>query len=489
MTAASDPGEPAGPRPGVRNPSLMVGVLAFCGSIVALMQTLVVPILPELPRIFGAPAEDTSWIMTATLLAAAVSHPVVGRLGDMYGKRRMVLAVLALMVTGSVICGLSTSLPWVVAGRALQGLAIGVVPLGISIMRDNLGPERLGSAMALMSATLGFGGAIGLPLAAVIAEHAHWHALFWVSGSVGALDIVLVYLFVRESPVRARARFDLLGAVWLTVGLSCLLLGITKGGSWGWGSAATLGLFAAAAVLLPAWGVYELRRPAPLVDLRTSARRPVLFTNLASILVGFSIMVMSLVLPHVLQAPEATGYGFGLSMLEAGLILGPSGVVSMVLPPVSARISRRFGPKVSLMLGGVLMGVTYFVAAVTLDSLWKIVITSSVIGAGLALAYAAMPDLIMRAVPVTETAAANGLNALMRAVGTSTSSAVTSAVMANMTITLGPVTLTSLAGIQTTMVIAGVAGLLGVLVAALIPARPAVPEPAATGAPARSAAA
>lgn len=100
-----------------------------------------------------------------------------------------------------------------------------------------------------------------------------------------------------------------------------------------------------------------------------------------------------------------------------------------------------------------------------------------------------MPDLIMRAVPVTETAAANGLNALMRAVGTSTSSAVTSAVMANMTITLGPVALTSLAGIQTAMVIAGAVGLLGVLVAALIPARPAVPERAATGAPARSAAA
>jgi len=467
----------------------MVAVLAFCGSVVSLMQTLVVPILPELPRIFDAPAEDTSWIMTATLLAAAVSHPVVGRLGDMYGKRRMVLVILGLMVIGSAICALSGSLAWVILGRAMQGLAIGVVPLGISIMRDNLPPERLGSAMALMSATLGFGGAIGLPLAAIIAEQAHWHVLFWLSGGVGLLDLVLVLCFVRESPVRAAARFDLLGAVWLTTGLICLLLAITKGGSWGWTGPLTLGLFGAAVVLLPAWGWYELRRSAPLVDLRTSARRPVLFTNLASILVGFSIMVMSLVLPHVLQSPAATGYGFGLSMLEAGLILGPSGVVSMLLPPVSARISRRWGPKVSLMLGAALMGVTYLVAPVALGELWQIVVTSSIIGAALALSYAAMPDLIMRAVPVTETAAANGLNALMRAVGTSTSSAVTSAILANMTITVGPATMTSLAGVQTAMVVAGGVSLLGLLVAALIPARrpgAAAETGAAAGAPARS---
>ncbi len=469
----------------------MVAVLAFCGSVVSLMQTLVVPILPELPRIFNAPAEDTSWIVTATLLAAAVSHPVVGRLGDMYGKRRMVLIILALMVVGSAICALTGSLVWVVVGRALQGLAIGVIPLGISIMRDNLTPDRLGSAMALVSATLGFGGAIGMPLAAFIAQHAHWHALFWTAGGIGLLDLLLVFFFVRESPVRATARFDLVGAVWLTAGLVCLLLGITKGGSWGWGSAATLGTFAAAAALLPAWGWYELRRRDPLVDLRTSARRPVLFTNLASVLVGFSIMVMMLVLPHVLQSPAATGYGFGLSMLEAGLILGPSGVVSMVLSPVSARISRRYGPKVSLMLGSALMGVTYLVSVVALDDLWKIVATSSVIGAGLALSYAAMPDLIMRVVPVTETAAANGLNALMRAVGTSTSSAVTSAVMANLTIVVGPLTVTSLAGIQTAMLIAGGTAVLGVLIAAFIPAGRPVIRTLAVGpaeAPARSAA-
>lgn len=471
--------------------NVVVAVLAFCGSVVSLMQTLVVPILPELPRIFDAPAEDTSWIVTATLLAAAVSHPVVGRLGDMYGKRRMVLIVFALMVTGSVICAVSASLVPVVIGRALQGLAIGVVPLGISIMRDNLPPERLGAGMALMSATLGFGGAIGMPLAAFIAEHAHWHALFWTVGGVGLLDLLLVYFFVRESPVRANARFDLLGAVWLTVGLSCLLLAITKGGSWGWGAPATLGTFAAALVLLPAWGVYELRRRDPLVDLRTSARRPVLFTNLASVLLGFSMMAMMLVLPHVLQAPRSTGYGFGLSMLEAGLVLGPSGVVSMLLAPVSARISRRFGPKVSLMLGAVVMGVTYLVSAATLDGLWQIVVTSSVIGAGLALCYAAMPDLIMRVVPLTATAAANGLNALMRAIGTSTSSAVTSAVMANMTISVGAFTVTSFAGLQTAMVIAGCTALLGVVIAAFIPARrPALADaaPGVADAPARSAA-
>ena len=270
-------------------PNAVVAVLAFAGIVVSLMQTLVIPIVPELPRLLDAPASDTAWAVTATLLAAAVATPVVGRLGDMFGKRRMLLVSVVMLVVGSVVCGLSDALVPMIVGRALQGLSSGVIPLGISIMRDELPAERLAGATALMSASLGVGGALGLPTAALIADNFDWHVLFWASAAMGAAALVLVLAFVPESRVRTGGRFDAVGAVGMAVGLVSLLLAISKGADWGWASGNTLGLFAVAVVVLLVWGVFELRTAQPLVDLRTTARRQVLFTNLASIAVGFSM--------------------------------------------------------------------------------------------------------------------------------------------------------------------------------------------------------
>ncbi|MER5214971.1 MFS transporter [Streptomyces sp. NPDC002838] len=313
-----DDPEATAPRPGV-----IVAVLAFDGIVVALMQTLVIPIVPELPQLLNAPASDTAWAVTATLLAAAVAVPMMGRLGDMYGKRRMLLLSLVLLVAGSIAAALSDSLTPMIVGRLLQGTAGGVIPLGISIMRDELPAERLGSATAMMSASLGVGAALRLPAAALIADNFDWHMLFWSSGAMGAVALLLVLLLVPESKVRTGGRFDLIGGLGMAAGLVCLLLAISKGGDWGWGSGTILGLFAAAVVILLVWGWRELRTQQPLVDLRTTARRQVLFTNLASIALGFGMFAMSLVLPQLLQLPEATGYGLGKSLLTAGLVLKP----------------------------------------------------------------------------------------------------------------------------------------------------------------------
>lgn len=292
-------------------PNAVVAVLAFAGIVVSLMQTLVIPIVPELPKLLDAPASDTAWAVTATLLAAAVATPMVGRLGDMFGKRRMLLVSVVMLVAGSVVCALSDALVPMIVGRALQGLSSGVIPLGISIMRDELPAERLAGATALMSASLGVGGALGLPTAALIADNFDWHFLFWSSAGMGAIALVLVLAFVPESRVRTGGRFDAVGAVGMAVGLVSLLLAVSKGADWGWTSGTTLGLFAAAVIVLLAWGFFELRTTQPLVDLRTTARRQVLFTNLASIAIGFSMFAMSLVLPQLLQLPTQTGYGLG----------------------------------------------------------------------------------------------------------------------------------------------------------------------------------
>ncbi|WP_122617682.1 MFS transporter [Streptomyces sp. Tu 4128] len=482
------PASPAAPRP-----NAVVAVLALAGIVVSLMQTLVIPIVPELPKLLDAPASDAAWAVTATLLAAAVATPVVGRLGDMAGKRRMLLLSLALLIAGSAVCGLSDTLVPMVVGRAMQGLSAAVIPLGISIMRDELPAERLAGATALMSASLGVGGALGLPAAALIADNLDWHILFWVSGALGAVALVLVLALVPESAVRTGGRFDVPGAIGMAAGLVCLLLAISKGADWGWSSGTTLGLFAAAVVILLVWGRWELRTPRPLVDLRTTARRQVLFTNLASIAVGFSMFAMSLVLPQLLQLPEATGYGLGRSLLTAGLVMAPSGLVMMAFAPVSAKVSKSRGPKVTLMIGALIVAGGYGLNIVLMSEVWHLVLVSCVIGAGIGFTYGAMPALIMGAVPAGETAAANSLNTLMRSIGTSVASAIAGVILAQMTVTIGGFALPSENAFKVVMGIGAGAAVLAFALASFIPRhRPSagVAHPApADGAAARAASA
>ncbi|ALG06175.1 MFS transporter [Kibdelosporangium phytohabitans] len=450
-------------------PNVIVPVLALGGVVVAVMQTLVVPLLPILPGLIGASAADTSWAITATLLAGAVATPVVGRLGDMYGKRRMLLISLAILIAGSVVAALSSTLVPLIVGRALQGAAIPAIPLGISIMRDELPAERLGSATAVMSASLGVGGSLGLPAAAILAENTNWHMLFWTSAALGAVVFALILTCVPESSVRTGGHFDVVGAIGLSAGLICLLLAISKGADWSAGL--TYSLLGAGAVVLAVWGWWELRTRDALVDLRTTVRREVLLTNGASVVLAFSMFVMSLAFPQILQLPTATGYGLGQSMLNTGLVLVPSGLVMMAVAPVSARLSRARGPKVTLVLGSAIVAVGYALGIVLMSAIWQLVLISALVGAGIGFAYGAMPALIMSAVPVSETAAANGLNSLMRSIGTSVSSAVAGVILAHMTISFGPVSVPSQGGFRLIMAIGSATALAAAAVAAFIPAR------------------
>jgi MFS family permease len=455
----------------VKHPGAIIAVLGFCGIVTALMQTLVLPLVQSLPRLLGTSASNASWVITSTLLAGAVIVPISGRLGDMFGKRRMLVISLGVLSAGSVLCALTSSLVLMVAGRALQGAAMGAIPLGISIVRDELPKERVGSAVAAISATLGVGAAIGLPVSALIAQGGGWHMVFWASAALGIVALGLVLLLLPESSLRTPARFDALGALGLGIGLMALLLAITEGATWGWTSALTLGCFGASVVVLLGWAVIELRTSAPLADLRVTARPQVLFTNLASIMVGFSLFGMSLVFIQLLMAPHATGYGLAQSMLGAGLELAPAGIVMMLLAPVSALISARRGPKVTLMLGVLLMGAGFVAAFQLTAAVWQVTVVCMIIGAGIGIGFAAMPALILGAVPLTETAAANGLNSLMRSIGTSTSAAVMGTVLAHMTMKLGPVTLPSMGAFHAAFLISLAGAALAFLLAAAIPGR------------------
>ncbi|MEV2227926.1 MFS transporter [Streptomyces phaeochromogenes] len=449
----------------------IVPVLAFAGIVVAVMQTLLVPVIKDLPELLGTSPSNATWVMTSTLLAGAVSTPIMGRLGDLYGKRRMLIASLAVMVVGSLIAGFTSELLVMIVGRALQGFAMGAIPLGIGLMRDGLPREKLGSAMALMSSSIGVGGGLALPVAALVAQHTNWHALFFGSAGLGALSILLTLVFVPESPMRAVGTFDVWGALGLSAGLVLFLLPITKGSDWGWTSGTTLGLFGAAAAVLLLWGLMELRLKAPLVDLRTTARPAVLFTNLASIMVGVAFYAVSLVLPQLLQLPTSTGYGLGQSMVVAGLCVAPLGLTMMFTAPVYARISAKYGPKVTLMIGMLIIAVGYGAGLGLMSAAWQTIVIAVVLGAGIGLAYSSLPALIIGAVPASETGAANGLNTLMRSIGTSVSSAVIGMVLANTANQVGGVAVPTMHGFRVSFLIATGAVLLGLVFAAFLPGR------------------
>lgn len=449
----------------------IVVVLALAGIAVSLMQTLVIPIISELPALLDSTPTNTAWAVTATLLAGAIVTPIAGRLGDMVGKRPLLMVSLAMMVLGSLVCALSDSLTPLIVGRALQGFAAGVVPLGISLMRDVLPAERVGPSTALMSASLGVGGALGLPAAALIADNLDWHALFWVAAGLGAVVLLLVATLVPGTPRTPGGRLDVVGALGLSGALVGLLLGVSKGSAWGWTSGRTLALLGGGVLLALLWGLYELRAKQPLVDLRTTAKPQVLLTNLASLLFGFSLFAMSLVLPQLIQLPSSTGYGLGKSMLVAGLAMIPSGLVMMVGAGVSSKVTAIHGAKVSLMIGALITSIGYVLGIVMMGAVWQLSIVSGVIGLGIGFAYGALPALIMSAVPVSETASANSFNTLVRSVGTSVSSAVAGAVLAASATTLGGVSVPSQSGFRTILGVAAGTALVALLIAAFIPGR------------------
>jgi MFS family permease len=447
----------------------VVFALSFTGLVAAFMMTLLTPLVPELPDLLNVSPDDAQWAVTVTLLAAAVATPITGRLGDLYGKRRLVLVLLALVVVGSVIALFSSSLIPLIVGRALQGTGIGVIPLGVSILRDVLHRDRLGGAVALVSATLGVGGAVGLPISAVISQYLDWHVLFVVSGLLAAVGLVLVWRLIPVSTLRSEGTFDFVGAAGLGVGLVGILLGVSKGSSWGWGSPVTLGLIVAGVVVLVGWGLYELRTSSPLIDLRVAARRTVLLTNLASVTVGFAFFASTVVLPQLLEAPTDTGVGLGQSMLVASLCLMPSGLIMWAMSPVAARLTRARGARTSLLLGIAIISVGYLLAIFLMSEVWHTILIATAVGFGVGFAYASMPNLIMGAVPATETAASNGLNSVMRTLGSTIASAVLGVVLSANVVTVGEVTTPSASGFQLAFIISAIAAVVGVVFTLFIP--------------------
>ncbi|WP_114423416.1 MFS transporter [Nocardioides houyundeii] len=466
------------PRPGSATDSALSAtgaklvVLVLClGSLsAALTQTLVIPIQGELPQLLNTSASNASWVLTATLLAGAVAMPVTGRVADIVGKKPVLVVSASILVVGSLLCAISSSLPVVLTGRVLQGLAMGFIPVAISLVREVAPKEMVNTATAAVSATMGVGGALGLPLSAWVAQNFDWHGLFWMAAGLALLMAVLSVLLLPHVKDEHPARMDYVGAIGLAIGLVSVLVGISKGTGWGWTDGKTIGSIVFGLVVLVLWGVYELRHHDPLVDLRTTAKRPVLLTNIAAVLIGFGMMAQSIAVPQLLQLPEATGFGLGQSILQAGLWMAPGGIMMMLFAPVSSKMLTRFGARITLSVGAFVIAAGYLVGVFLTAAPWQLLLATCVICAGVGIGYAAMPTLILENVPMHEAGSSVGLNGLMRSMGTTVAGAVMAAVLTAQTVDLAPgVTIPSHDAFRICFIIAAAAAALGAIVVLLIP--------------------
>lgn len=457
----------------------LLAVLAFAGIVASLTQTLVVPLLGQLPQLLHTEASNAAWVVTSSLLVSAVVTPVAGRLGDMFGKRLVLVGSVVPVVIGSVVCALASSLWPMIIGRGLQGMGVGLIPVGIAALRDLLPPRRLGSGIALISSSLGIGGALGMPLAAAVVEYSSWRVLFWGVAALSALSGLLIFAVVpRVEKHGPRGRFDVLGALGLGTALVCLLLAVSKGATWGWTSPTISSLFGGTVVALVVWAWWELRIRDPLVDLRVTVRPQVLLTNAASIVLGMAMYAQVLLVPQLLQLPATTGYGLGQSMVQMGLWMAPGGLMMTLISPIGARLSARSGPKVTLATGAVIITAGYGCSLFLMGTTWGLLAVTVIISIGVGFAYGAMPALIMGAVPASETAAANSFNTLMRAIGTSVAAAVIGAALAELSTTVQGHSIPTENGFRVGLLIGCGVAAAAALIALTIPVRRAVVDAA-----------
>ena len=403
---------------------LVLGVSAY-----SLLQSLVIPALPTIQHDVHTTQTAVTWVVTAYLLSASIFTPIMGRVGDMVGKERMLVVALVALAAGSVVAALAHSIGVLILGRAIQGIGGGCLPLSFGIIRDEFPPVRVATGVGVVAAMTAVGGGVGTIIAGPIITTLDYHWLFWIPFIMCVIAAVATHLFIPESPVRTPGGVSWLAAVLLSAWLVALLVAVSEAPSWGWGSSKVLGLLAIAVVMLVLWIMVELRARSPLVDMKMMAIPAVWTNNLVAFLFGLGMYSAMAFLPQFLQTPTSVGYGFGASVLRSGLYLMPLTVMMFVFGMLSGGIAARIGSKAAVVLGSALSCTAYVVLAVAHAEQWQIYAASTLLGIGLGLAFSAMSNLIVHAVPPAQTGVASGMNANIRTIGGAVGAAVMSSIV------------------------------------------------------------
>jgi EmrB/QacA subfamily drug resistance transporter len=432
MTSSDDistPAAPAGATPR-QHYSLTFAALALAAATFAVLQSLVAPALPEIQRDLHASATSVTWVLTAYLLSASILTPIIGRLGDMFGKERTLICSLAMLGAGTLLAALATDINVLIVARVVQGGGGAIFPLAFGIIRDEFPRERVATGIALISSILGVGAGLGIVLAGPIVDTLSYHWLFWIPLGLVAVATVGTIFFVPESPIKAPGRVNWAGAALLSSWLVTLLVGISEGSSWGWDDPRISGLLAATAVLLGLWIRNEQRASEPLVDMTMMRVRGVWTVNAAAFLVGAGMYSSFVLIPLFTATKASAGYGFGASVTQSGLFLLPSTVMMLLVSPLAGRLANRVGSRLPLVLGSLSTCLAFAFLAVAHSQRWEFYVGSALLGLGIGLAFASLANLIVEAVRPDQTGVATGMNTVMRTLGGSVGSQIGASVIA-----------------------------------------------------------
>lgn len=430
---STTPGAPqqAQPIPRIASLALLSAVAAF-----SLLQSMVLPALPAIRSDLHASVTTSSWVLSAFLLVSSVSAVTLGRLGDMFGKRRLLLISVGALLVGSIIAALSASIEVLIAGRALQGVGAAAFPLAYGLVREIVPTNRIPAVIGAVSSTFGIGFAVGLILPAPLLAAGGWPAIFWLSSVVDLVALVLIAVAIPESPDRVAGRVDWWGAVLLALALSSLLLAISE--TRAWSPPLVLAVAVVGVVTLVVFVLLELRTDEPLVQPRLLANRSVLAANVGGLMVGFALYGAFSIIPQFVQTPSDLGYGFGATSLQAGLLMLPTAVTMVLVGPAAGRAGIRFGHAQTLVAAGLAGVIGYAILVLAAVALWAIVACTTVLGIAVGLALTAMVNLIVEAVDPSVTGQATGLNTILRTIGGALGAQITGAIIASATATDAP---------------------------------------------------
>ncbi|WP_181784592.1 MFS transporter, partial [Pseudonocardia pini] len=426
-----------GPRPGpgagLTGPTAgrgLTAALVYLGVGTAVVGSLGALLIPTVSAEFDVSRGTAQWTLTITLLVGAVTTPVLGALSDRPRRRTFLLVALALVVAGGVLAATATTFGQLLAGRALQGLTYGMVPAATAIARAHLPPERLPGAIAALAVSTVTGAGLSFPVTGIVVELFGLRAAFALAVVLSTAALVGVAVTVPgetpSAPPRP-PRLDVVGALLLGSGLAALLLAISLCGTLGWAHPLVLGLACGAVVVLVGWVWHGLRVPHPLVRLRLLRHSAVASASAVALVQGAMLFAGSSAVSQLVQTPASAGYGFGLSLVFAGLVVLPSTVGSQVSGRIVRVLLRRFPAQSLLLAGPTLVGLDLAFLAFFHDELWQVAVGVLVQGLGIGVSFVVMPVLILRVVPAEETGSAIAFNQVLRTLGGSVGSALTGA--------------------------------------------------------------
>ncbi|MCU1439164.1 MAG: Major facilitator superfamily 1 [Rhodoglobus sp.] len=384
---------------------------------VSSLQSLIIPVLSQIGSDIRTDTVGQTWTLTAWLIAAAVATPLLGRAGDLVGRRRMYLLALAAVAVGSVLAALAPNLTVMLAARVLQGLGAAVFPLGFGLVRDAFPAAKVPGVIGALSAIMAVGSGLGTVIAGPVAAAIGWRGLFALPFLLAVTGLMLGFRGLRETSQRSSGRLNAVAAVLLSGWLVALLLPLSSGNQWGWGSPIVIGLFVAAAVVAGAWVTVEVRSSTPLVDMRVMRLPAVWTTNLTALLTGAGMFGVWAYLPRLAETPTASGFGLGASASTAGLIMLPMLVTMASVGFVAGPLSRVLPFAAQLTIGAFLSAGAALSIALLHESELQLAIAAAVLGLGTGLVTSSTPNLIVRSVPGDQVGIATGMNANIRTIG------------------------------------------------------------------------